>query len=332
MIVVTGAAGFIGSNIVAALNAAGRSDIVAVDAFDPSRYSVHLPNAPSLLDAMDLAERVEKAELSRFVKDDPGRIDAIIHMGACSDTTRTDRDFMMANNYHYTQSLWTWCTAARKPFIYASSAATYGDGSAGYDDRTPLDRYEPLNIYGQSKHEFDRWALKQSRTPPRWAGLKFFNVYGPREHHKGRMASVAYHAYNQIRDTGQVRLFMSHKQGVPHGGQRRDFIYVADAVAIVLHFLNTPAGPECPNGIYNAGTGLARSFADLARAVFTALDVPANIEYFPMPEDLQGRYQYYTQAETAKLRSAGFTAPFHSIEDGVAEYVAFLQANPAEPA
>lgn len=326
MIVVTGAAGFIGANIVAALNARGRDDVVAVDLFDAGRNPQHLPNDPSLLDAMRLQRRVDRDDLAAFLDDAGPAVRAVIHMGACSDTTQTDEAFMAANNVEYTRMLWDGCARAGRPFVYASSAATYGDGSAGYDDRVDPSIYRPLNLYGWSKHRFDLWALGQSAAPPRWAGLKYFNVYGPREAHKGRMASVALHAFRQVRATGRMRLFQSHRQAVADGEQKRDFIYVGDAAAATLHFLDTPASAGAPNGLYNVGTGRARSFADLARAVFAALDAPPDIVYFPMPEDLRAQYQYFTQADTRKLRAAGFARPMLSLEAGVRQYVEFLLA------
>jgi ADP-L-glycero-D-manno-heptose 6-epimerase len=232
---------------------------------------------------------------------------------------------MLSNNLEYTRTLWHWCTRAEVPFVYASSAATYGDGAKGFDDESDPSHLAPLNLYGKSKHLFDLWALEQVTTPPRWAGLKYFNVYGPRESHKGRMASVAYHAYCQIRDGGRVRLFKSHRDGIPDGGQQRDFVFVEDAVAATLHFWTQPPSPDSPNGLYNIGTGQARSFADLARAVFTARRLEPAIDYIPMPEDLRERYQYFTQARNTKLQRAGYEQPFHSIEDGVAKYVAWLE-------
>jgi ADP-L-glycero-D-manno-heptose 6-epimerase len=222
--------------------------------------------------------------------------------------------------------LWQWCTRAGKPFVYASSAATYGNGAQGYDDEGDPRALMPLNLYGESKQLFDCWALKQTHTPPRWAGLKYFNVYGPHEAHKGRMASVVFHAYHQIRETGKVRLFQSHREGYAHGGQQRDFVYVEDAVEATLHLLETPVSAQAPNGLYNVGTGEARTFADLGRAVFAALGRGPDIEYIPMPEDIRERYQYFTQAKVDKLRRCGFTRPFRTLEEGVQAYVAYLQS------
>jgi ADP-L-glycero-D-manno-heptose 6-epimerase len=252
-------------------------------------------------------------------------LEALVHLGACSDTTVHDRAFMMEVNFEYSRGLWEVCAEQGIPFLYASSAATYGDGSAGYDDLTPPGDLRPLNVYGESKNLFDQWALSAGRQPPRWAGFKYFNVYGPGEGHKGRMASMAFHAYQQIRQSGRVRLFMSHREGIPHGGQRRDFVYVEDAVEATLHFLGLPVSGQAPNGLYNVGTGEARSFAELAGAVFSALDREPAIEFIPTPEDIRDKYQYFTQAKTGKLRAAGVVRPFHTIEEGVKKYMAFLE-------
>lgn len=324
MIAVTGAAGFIGSNIVASLNASGIKDVVAVDYFDAAARPAGLSNDPAYLDKMQVAERVETEKFPDWLAANRNDVKAIVHMGACSDTTQSDVAFMMKVNLEYTVSMWKFCRDAGCPLVYASSAATYGDGSEGYDDARSPESYKPLNLYGQSKQMFDVWALKQTATPPRWVGLKFFNVYGPRESHKGRMASVAFHSYNQIRKTAQVKLFESHRPDYPNGGQKRDFIQVDDAVAIVRHFLDTPASGTSPNGLYNAGTGIARTFEDLARSVFIALRFTPNISYIPMPEDIRDKYQYFTQASTEKLRRAGFAKPMLTLEEGVKKYVDFL--------
>jgi ADP-L-glycero-D-manno-heptose 6-epimerase len=318
MIVVTGAAGFIGSNLIVVLNARGRSDIVAVDSFpDVTRDTRYFPD-------LAIQAYMHRDDLVAWLDGAGGRIEAIIHLGACSDTTERDRGYVMAVNTDYTRMLWLWCARTGTPFIYASSAATYGDGSEGYDDQADPRALKPLNLYGDSKHRFDLWALEQGRTPPRWAGLKYFNVYGPREAHKGRMASVAFHAYHQIMESGRVRLFKSYREGTADGGQRRDFVYVEDAVAATLHLLETPVSPHAPNGLYNVGTGEACTFAELARAVFAALRRDPVIEYIPMPEDLRDRYQYFTQARIDKLRRSGFTRAFHPIKAGVRAYMAYL--------
>ena len=315
MIVVTGAAGFIGANIISALNAEGQTDIVAVDV---SR------DATPYLKSMQIAEFVERDAFSSWFQQHAAKVRFVVHMGACSDTTLTDRAFMMRNNLDYTRELWTLCAKHAIRFVYASSAATYGDGSNGYDDASDPHALKPLNIYGESKQLFDLWALEQKLVPKGWAGLKFFNVYGPHEDHKRRMASVALHAFHQINETGAVRLFASDRAGIPDGGQQRDFIYVKDVVAAVLHCASAPV--EKINALFNVGTGIARSFADLATAVFRAMNLEPNIQYIPMPKDLSGKYQYFTEAKMSKLRASGLTKPFHSLEDGVSDYINHLKS------
>ena len=314
-IVVTGAAGFIGSNLVAELLARGEYEVVAVDVSrDQTPY----------LGQLQPCEFVGRDDLAAWLERGGADVDAILHIGACSDTTNNDRAFMLRNNLEYTRTLWHFCARRGARFVYASSAATYGDGSKGYDDAGDPRALTPLNLYGESKHLFDLWALEQQMTPPVWAGLKFFNVYGPRETHKGRMASVALHAFNQIKQNGEVKLFASDRAGIADGGQQRDFVYVKDVVAACLYCIE--AQPEQyafarGNHLFNVGTGQARSFADLARAVFAALQLEPNIRYIPMPEDLRGKYQYFTQARMEKLRALGFAAPAHTLEAGVRDYV-----------
>lgn len=321
MIIVTGANGFIGSYMLVRLRECGREDVVAVDHFDdvPVRY----PSIP-------VAERVDAGRLVQWLNERGNDVEAIIHLGACSDTTVTDRDYVMAANDQYTRELWAWSARQGKPLIYASSAATYGDGARGFDDEVAPSRYYPMNLYGESKQRFDLWALDQQDNghpqPPRWAGVKYFNVYGPYEFHKERMASMAFHWFNQITTTGKARLFESYKPDVAHGDQVRDFIFVKDAVDATLHLLNTPAGDQAPNGLYNIGTGHERTFADLARAVFAALGKEPVLEFFPMPQDLRGQYQYFTRATVAKIRRAGFVRPFYTLEQGVKQYVEFMQS------
>lgn len=317
MRVVTGANGFIGANLAAALLARGERRMAVVDVFGAA--------APRYPDALGGAERVERDALEPWLERHGAAVTGVLHLGACSDTTATDRAFMLRNNLEYTRMLWNFCARRAVPFVYASSAATYGDGAQGFDDESDPRQLRPLNLYGESKQLFDLWALEQELAPPRWAGLKFFNVYGPRETHKGRMASVAFHAWKQIRADGEVKLFRSHRDGVPDGGQQRDFVYVADAEAVCRYFLETPASAASPNGLYNVGTGQARSFADLAHAVFAALGREPRIRFVPMPEDLREKYQYFTQAKTAKLRRAGYAAPFASLESGVADYIRHLE-------
>jgi len=313
MLVVTGAAGFIGSNIIAALNATERDDVLAVDNAGTQKSGQ--------LDGLNFQRFLTKEELIDWLHDEVRGVTGIIHMGACSDTTVTDRDFVMKNNFEYTRKLWKFCKEHRKKFIYASSAATYGDGSLGYDDAMDISRLKPLNLYGQSKQRFDLWALEQKTkgAPPEWAGLKFFNVYGPRENRKGRMASMAFHCFNQIRESGKVQLFKSDRPGIADGGQQRDFVYVKDVAAVVLHFLRSPA--EKMNGIFNVGTGQARAFSELAIAVFSALKQEPKIEFIDMAKDLVGQYQYFTEAKIERLRASGYAAEFHSLEDGVRDYV-----------
>jgi ADP-L-glycero-D-manno-heptose 6-epimerase len=328
MIVVTGANGFIGAN--AALTLADRGDeVVHVDDYPSLRGRGPAETAPPevryerheryrvYLDRDDLAAWLDRPDT------DPR---GIVHLGACSDTRVTDRDYVMRVNFDYTQTLWQWCARRGVPFIYASSAATYGDGAQGYDDRVDPSIYRPLNLYGESKQRFDLWALQQPReqSPPRWAGLKYFNVYGPREDHKGRMVSGPFRFYRDIKERGRVTLLKSHKPGVADGEQQRDFVYVDDAVGATLHFLDAPASAAAPNGLYNVGTGEARTWLDLARAMFAALGREPAIDFVPMPEDMRERYQYFTQAQTAKLRAAGYTRPFRSIEQGAIDYARYL--------
>ena len=267
-------------------------------------------------------EYLDRDQLFDFL-DDNDEVDAIIHMGAISATTETDFNKLVESNIHYSQDLWSWCTENDVPFFYASSAATYGNGSAGYDDAS-IENLRPLNGYGYSKHFFDQWVLKQTpeNSPPAWAGFKFFNVYGPNEYHKERMASVAYHTFNQFSETGTMKLFKGTQIGIKDGEQLRDFVYVKDAAAIVAHFFSAALTKKpAPNGIYNIGTGQARSFKDLANNVIESMGKAPHITYIDMPEDLRGKYQYFTEANIAKLRKAGYKAPMTSLEDGVKDYV-----------
>lgn len=322
VIVVTGASGFIGSNAVRELNRRGENRIVAVDDYPWLRHCHQLTRrcaAARYSAQMRVAGFVDLHRLVDWLEREGDAVSSILHLGACSDTMVTDRDWIMQNNCAYTQSLWRWCAKAGRPFIYASSAATYGDGSRGYDDGCDPAQFRPLNYYGESKHLFDLWALSQAKAPPAWAGLKYFNVYGPREDHKGRMASVVFHGFRQVLDTGSICLFESLCPTIAHGDQQRDFIYVRDVVRATLHFL----APETrfDSGLYNVGTGVSRTFNQLARAIFTALEREPRIEYFPMPQDLRGRYQHFTQATISKLRQAGFLEAMTSLEDGVRDYV-----------
>ena len=319
MILVTGGAGFIGSNLVAALTARGEEVAVLDWLGDGEKWR-------------NLKDAVLTGLLS------PGAVDAalalrpraVLHLGAISATTVVDGDLVAAANLTLSLRLWDWCAAHGLPFIYASSAATYGDGGEGFaDDETPegLARLKPLNLYGWSKHAFDRRVAQMLQLgrakPPQWAGLKFFNVYGPREGHKGRMASVALHKYREIRGGEPARLFASDREGIADGMQSRDFVSVTDCVRVMLWLLDNPQ----VSGLFNCGSGVARSFLDLTRAVYAALGLPERIEFVPMPADLHGKYQYFTEAPMGKLRQSGYPHAPTTLEDGVAEYVAWLKLN-----
>ncbi|HEX2217156.1 MAG TPA: ADP-glyceromanno-heptose 6-epimerase [Xanthobacteraceae bacterium] len=322
MLLVTGGAGFIGSNLVAALNDAGHTDIVVNDwlgAGDKWRN----------LQKRQLADIIAPPELMRWLN---GRkLEAVLHLGANSDTTATDGDAVIATNFRFSLALLDWCAENRTPFIYASSAATYGDGSAGFDDDGSLPalrRLVPLNLYGWSKHLFDlavaeRFA-KKLPLPPQCAGLKFFNVFGPNEYHKGAMMSVLARVFPDVAAGHPVRLFKSYREGVAHGEQRRDFIHVDDAVAVVLWLLQTPN----TSGIFNVGTGKARSFRELINALFDAIEREPKIVYVDMPEALRERYQYFTQASVERLRRAGYNADFMSLEQAVGDYARRFLAAP----
>lgn len=316
MILVTGGAGFIGSNIVASLNEAGRHD-VAVNDF-VGQNDAKWRN----LQKRQIADLVPPADLMKWLQ---GRkLEAVIHMGAISDTTATDGDLVMETNFRLSLRLLDWCTATRTPFIYASSAATYGDGAEGFTDNWSIDslmKYRPMNLYGLSKHLFDQAVAERyarnDPLPPHWAGLKFFNVFGPNEYHKGKMMSVLARVFDDAKAGAPVKLFKSHKEGIEDGDQRRDFIFVDDAVTIVRWLMNSPH----VNGIFNAGTGKARSFRDMIVSMFRALGMLPNIEYVDMPENIRGQYQYFTEADVRNLREAGYNAGFMSLEDAVTRYV-----------
>jgi ADP-L-glycero-D-manno-heptose 6-epimerase len=316
MLLVTGGAGFIGSHVVASFNEAGRTDIVVNDLLGHDDAKWHN------LAKRQLADIVPPADLVHWLE---GRkLDAVVHMGAISDTTATDGDLVMENNFRTSLRLLDWCTANRTPLIYASSAATYGDGSQGFDDDwsgEALRKLQPMNLYGMSKHLFDqavsdRFAKKEP-LPPHWAGLKFFNVFGPNEYHKGHMASVLAKVFDSAKAGNAVRLFKSHRAGIADGDQRRDFIYVDDAVAVLRWLLDTTS----VNGIFNVGTGNARSFRDMIVAMFKALGREPNIEYFDMPENIRGQYQYFTESRTENLHRAGYNAGFMPLENAVEQYV-----------
>lgn len=321
MILITGASGFIGSALVWELNENGINDIILSGELEKEDKWLNLRGR-------DYFDWVHKSDLFEWleVEENAKKITTIVHMGACSATTESDMDFLMENNYEYTKKLWNFSTERQINFIYASSAATYGIGEQGYNDDVTaeeLKKLKPLNKYGYSKKIFDDWALKQEKTPKQWVGIKFFNVYGPQEYHKGRMASMVFHAFNQYKKDGIVKLFKSHKEGYEDGGQLRDFVYIKDVVKVLHFFINS----KDKSGIYNIGTGVARSFRDLALNAVRAsasdytLSEKEVIEYVPMPEDLRGRYQYYTCAEMLKLKKAGYNQKFHSLEEGVKDYV-----------
>ena len=311
MIAITGGAGFIGSAVAWQLNQAGRTDLLIVDELQSSDKWRNLAN-------LRFAEFVPKDEfLAQVAANRLPTLDAIVHMGAISSTTETDVDLLLRNNYEYTKTLARYCAANGVRLVYASSAATYGDGTQGYSDEDAATQsLLPLNPYGYSKQLFDLWAHREGLLST-IVGLKFFNVFGPNEYHKGDMTSVVYQAFNQIRERGSVRLFKSDDARYPDGGQQRDFIYVKDAVRVIQWFLDH----RDANGLFNLGTGRARTFRDLAVATFSAMGVPEIIEYIPMPAPLQGKYQYFTQADDAKLRRAGCDIQFGTLEDTVADYV-----------
>jgi len=314
-IVVTGAAGFIGRNVVAELNQRGHDDLILVDALGTDDKWGNLVGLryEDMLSPEAFLALVEGGKL--------GKVESIIHLGACSATTERDADFLLRNNYQYTRTLCEWSLKHDARFVYASSGATYGDGEQGYsDDDAATLGLRPLNMYGYSKHMFDLWALKH-KLFDKIVGLKYFNVFGPYEDHKGDMRSVVSKSYKQIKETGKVQLFKSYKPEYADGEQMRDFIYVKDAVDVTLHFALGVSGSASKGGLFNCGTGKARTWKDLVTAVFTAMKLPVQIEFIPMPEQLQGKYQYFTEAAMQKLRSAGYTAEFYSLEDAVADYI-----------
>ncbi|NEW90505.1 ADP-glyceromanno-heptose 6-epimerase [Rhodopseudomonas sp. BR0M22] len=315
MLLVTGGAGFIGSNLVAALNEAGRADVAVSDFLGHDGKWKNLAKR-------QLADFVPPAELAEWLK---GRkLDAVFHMGAISATTATDGDMVMENNFRLSLRLLDWCTETGTPLIYASSAATYGDGEHGFDDDfslAALKKLRPMNLYGWSKHLFDlvvaERAAKGEKLPPQWAGLKFFNVFGPNEYHKDTMASVLARRFHDIKSGRVVQLFKSHRDGIADGDQRRDFIYVDDVVRVMMWLFNSPD----VSGIFNVGTSHARSFRDLILSAYAALGTPPQIEYIDMPEQIRGSYQYFTQSEGDRLRAAGYNGGFTPLEEAVASYV-----------
>ncbi len=315
MLLVTGGAGFIGSNVVAALNDAGHADVAVCDVLGHNGKWRNLAKR-------QLADVVPPAELMQWL--DGRKLDGIIHLGAISETTATDGDLVIETNFRLSMRLLDWSAANAVPFIYASSAATYGDGHQGFDDDfslPALKQLRPMNLYGWSKHLFDMTVAarmaKGGAMPPHWAGLKFFNVFGPNEYHKGAMMSVLTRRFDDIRAGKTIQLFKSHRDGIADGDQRRDFIYIDDVVRVIMWMLATPS----VNGIFNVGTGAARSFRDLMHAAYAALGATPNIEYIDMPVQIRDSYQYFTQAEGDRLRQAGYNGGFTALEDSVAAYV-----------
>jgi ADP-L-glycero-D-manno-heptose 6-epimerase len=331
-LVVTGAAGFIGSCMVQFLNEAGYDNLILVDDFgvEEKRRNWEGKNFEAIVERYNLFDWLEQHNPT---------VQFVIHLGARTDTTEFDYAIHQELNVEYSQQVWNYCVDKQVPLIYASSAATYGGGELGYDDRQQgLENLHPLNPYGISKNEFDKWVLQQQNAPPFWAGLKFFNVYGPNEYHKGRMASVIFHAFHQIRKEGKVKLFRSHKEGFDDGKQLRDFVYVKDVVKVMGWMMDQyndgakhagqsvgrdaeAADTVLSSGIYNLGTGSARTFDDLVTATFNGLDLRPVIEYVDMPLDIRDKYQYFTEANMQKLREAGYSNEFYSLEQGVDDYV-----------
>ena len=321
MIIVTGANGFIGSCLVAELESHGHKDIIVVD-------PVSLTDRPQILRHHQYSMFMHSDQLMGFLeKVDPQKIQAIFHMGACSSTTEKNENYLRANNTEYTVKLFSFCERAHVPFIYASSAATYGDGSKGFDDTLPSDTYRPLNLYGWSKLNADLWIEQQRKTPPRWAGLKFFNVFGPNEYHKGDMSSVVYKAFLQIRESGSLKLFKSYNPEYADGMQMRDFVYVKDVTRWMYEIWKAP---QFQNGVYNMGFGKARPWMDLATAVFDSLDRPVRVDWIEMPDHVRNQYQYFTEAKMDKLQRQGLSQAQFPLEKGVRDYVKnhLLKDNP----
>lgn len=318
MIVITGSAGFIGSCLVAKFNTEGISNLILVDDFSKTEKDKNS-------DGKKFNQKIERSVFINWFKENASNVNHVIHIGARTDTTEFNVALFNELNLNYTKSIWAICSENKIPLIYASSAATYGLGEHGYkDDESKIPLLKPLNPYGDSKNDFDKWAITQKQTPPNWQGLKFFNVYGPNEYHKGRMASVIFHSFNQIKKAGFVKLFRSHNPNYTDGGQLRDFVYVKDVVNVIWFLYS-----EKPkSGIYNLGSGTARTFLDLAKATFSALNLEPNIEFIDTPIDIRDKYQYFTEADMRKLISVGYSKPFTSLEEGVSDYVKnYLNSN-----
>jgi len=311
MIVLTGTAGFIGSVMLEKLNLEGLKNVVIVDDFTKKAKENNWIDKK-------FAQKVQRDAFFKWFDENINEVKQVIHLGARTDTTEFNKKIFDILNLEYSKQIWLRCAEHDIPLIYASSAATYGGGELGYDDNHEVvEKLRPLNAYGESKNDFDKWALRQQKQPPFWAGLKFFNVYGPNEYHKGRMASVIFHAFHQIHESGKVRLFRSHRPDFKDGEQMRDFIYVKDLADVMWFLMNHPP----VSGLYNLGTGKARTFLDLARATFAACDKEPDIEFIDIPEDIRDKYQYFTEANMGKLRAVGYNRPFTSLEEGVDDYV-----------
>lgn len=313
IILLTGAAGFIGSYLLGFLNKQGYKNIIIADEFDEEDKWFNF-------DTKEYMAKVEREKLFDWLEENKPVVSFVFHLGARTDTTEFDYSVHEKLNVAYSKNIWSYCVTNNIPLVYASSAATYGSGELGYnDDHELVEKLHPLNPYGVSKNEFDKWVLRQAQDnqPPFWTGLKFFNVYGPNEYHKGRMASVIFHSFNQIRSTGKVKLFKSHRPDFNDGQQLRDFIYVEDVAKVCCWLMNN----NVSSGLYNLGTGKARSFEDLAKATFAAMGKQPVIEYIDMPEDIRDKYQYFTEANMSKLQKAGYTEKFCSLEEGVTDYV-----------
>lgn len=311
MIIVTGAAGFIGSGLVSRLNQEGFNDVVLVDDFSRSEKQKNY-------EGKRYSVLVDRDAFKEWIDKNHKQIEFVFHLGARTNTAEFDVAVFNKLNLSYSQMVWNACVEYGLPLVYASSAATYGMGEFGYDDdHAIIPKLKPLNPYGESKNDFDKWALAQPKKPFFWAGLKFFNVYGPNEFHKGRMASVIFHSFNQISATGKMKLFRSHNPKFTDGGQMRDFVYVKDLCDVMLFLMESRKN----SGIYNMGTGKARTFLDLTKATFKAMGVKEDISFIDTPEDIRDKYQYFTEANMGKLRSIGYTKPFTNLEDGVTDYV-----------
>lgn len=318
MIVVTGASGFIGSCLVSRLNEDHFYDLILVDDFSGNSNHVYHEKTGKNYLGKKYKALVDRKEFPDWLRKNEDQVQFVFHIGARTDTTEFNKEIFDELNLEYTKELWQICAEFAIPFVYASSAATYGGGEFGYkDDHNIIPALKPLNPYGESKNDFDIWALKQEKTPFFWAGLKFFNVYGPNEYHKGRMASVIFHSFNSISQLGMMKLFRSHRPDFTDGGQKRDFIYVKDVTEVCMFLMHHRKN----SGIYNLGSGKARTFLDLTKATFANMDKSPQIEFIDTPADIRDKYQYFTEADMSKLKSIGYNKPFHTLEEGVQDYV-----------